>query len=222
MPKVFISYRRNDSAYVAGLLSDKLRHRFGNDSVFVDVDNAPLGIDFRQHLFDAVSDCDVLLVLIGNNWLEEVGGKRRLDDPLDFVRLEIEAGLSRNIPVIPVLVDNAAVPPPEELPESIRELAFRNGSEIRAGRDLNHHIAALTNSLTALQTTRVRPTESGNDKSSDNTDKSVNLFVWLAVIAVVLAACALLVAINPLIRKTPTPEDPATTPAWPYSNTTQL
>ncbi len=145
MTRIFISYRRDDSAYVAAAINEKLEQRFGAHSVFFDIDSIPLGTDFRQYISDAVSGCDVLLAIIGDTWIEVVDkdGNRRLDNPVDFVRLELESALERDIPVIPVLVDEAPMPSKAALPSSLRDLAFRNAAEVRAGRDLQEHLARL-------------------------------------------------------------------------------
>ena len=149
MARIFISYRRDDSAYVASMVRESLEDAFGPGTVFMDVDNIPLGVDFRTTLADAVSTCDVLVALSGEKWTGDVGsgGKRRLDDAQDFVRIEIEAALARGIPVVPVLVDKAQLPKADELPESLKELQFRNATEVRPGRDLQQHLGALVSGL---------------------------------------------------------------------------
>src|SRR5689334_8201537 len=119
MPKIFISYRRADSRAYAGRIYDRLVEAFGKDSVFKDVNDIPIGADFRETLHESIAASDVLLVLIGPQWLtiKDTQGKRRLDDPADFVRIEVESGLqSPNIVTIPVLVDNASMPHAEDLP----------------------------------------------------------------------------------------------------------
>src|SRR5216684_3258765 len=105
MARIFISYRLQDSAYVAATLSDTLQQHFGTDSVFFDVDNIPLGVDFRDYIGDAVGECDVLLVMIGDQWLDasDGSGRRRIDDPADFVRIEIEAAFKHKIPICHML-----------------------------------------------------------------------------------------------------------------------
>src|SRR5947209_12396451 len=123
MPKIFISYRREDSEHIAGRIYDRLEPCFGRDNVFLDIDTIPFGVDFREHLDQAVGRCDVLLAVIGERWLEvrfkdgPKEGQRRLDDPTDFVRIEIESALARGIPVIPVLVGTARMPDYLELPD---------------------------------------------------------------------------------------------------------
>ncbi len=136
MPKIFISYRREDSQHQADRLHAALRPHVGNPKrdIFIDVDNIPVGVDFEEHLDRQVAQCDVLLALIGPGWLDARNpktGKRRLDDPEDFVRIEIASALKRGIPVAPVLLDGAPIPAKEDLPEDLKQLARRNGAEVR-------------------------------------------------------------------------------------------
>ncbi len=152
MARIFISYRRDDSGYVAALLNEKLQERFGRDSVFFDIDHIPIGVDFRQRINDAVGVCDALVVVIGDRWLEarDERGNRRLDDPADYLRLEIEAAFKRDIPVVPVLVDKSTMPPVGSLPHPIQGLAHRNAAEIRAGRDFRLHLDRVVDALAQI------------------------------------------------------------------------
>lgn len=132
MPGVFISYRREDTAGYSGRIYDHFRDRFGEKNVFIDVDTIQPGEDFVQVIEEKVGACDALVAVIGKQWvsaLDEVG-KRRLDDPHDFVRLEITAALARNVRVIPVLVGGAHMPRLEELPEALAGLLRRNAIEL--------------------------------------------------------------------------------------------
>lgn len=132
MGGVFINYRRGETAGEARALYNELSATLGADSVFMDVDNIALGRDFRQALNERLKSVDVMLALIGKDWAHATNnaGKRRLDDPNDFVRREIRAALERNIAVTPVLLQGAQMPAEAELPEDIRDLAFRNGFEL--------------------------------------------------------------------------------------------
>ena len=155
--QIFISYRRDDAAYVTGHINDLLRKEFGAESVFTDVDNIALGVDFRKVLDASVSQCQVFLAVIGDHWLSvrDQEGQLRLEDPADFVRIEIESALKRNIPIIPLLVGRAQMPKAEELPESLRDLAFRNGTPIRPAPDFNADMDRLIRNLRRyLQTIR--------------------------------------------------------------------
>jgi len=129
---IFISYRRNDSQGEAGRLFDDLVKRFGEDMVFMDVAGIEAGRDFRKAIEESVSKCGVLLVVMGPHWLDakDESGARRLDDPGDFVRIETASALRRDIPVIPVLVHGAEMPHAEQLPENLKDLAYRNCIEL--------------------------------------------------------------------------------------------
>jgi lanthanide-dependent methanol dehydrogenase len=131
--KIFINYRRDDSAGTAGRLCDWLRRAFGPKNLFMDVDTIPAGVDFVDYLNSQVAACDVFLAVIGPNWLnaKDDSGHRRLDDPDDLLRIEIAAALARNIRVIPVLVDGARTPKADELPDSLKRLGRRNAVEVR-------------------------------------------------------------------------------------------
>jgi hypothetical protein len=145
MPKIFFCYRRDDSTHQAGRIFDQLGLRFGKAELFKDVDSMPLGRDFRRVLSERVAQCDVLLALIGDTWLTAANsqGKRRIDDPGDIVRIEIESALRRRIPVVPVLVGNAPIPRDSELPTGLRELPFLQGIPVRPDPDFHNDVDRL-------------------------------------------------------------------------------
>ena len=145
MNKIFISYRREDAADVTGRVNDRLRAKFGQDAIFTDVDSIPIGVDFREHLAHEVGQCDILLAVIGRRWIDikDQSGQRRLDHATDFVRTEIESALKRKIPVVPLLAHGISMPTEDELPESIKPLAFRNGTTIRADPDFHKDVDRL-------------------------------------------------------------------------------
>jgi glycerophosphoryl diester phosphodiesterase len=131
--RVFISYRRQDTAWPARQLYDVLVTELGADRIFKDVDNIEPGDDFVERIQSAVGSCDVLLALIGPQWLTvtDANGGRRIDDPQDFVRIEVETALNRDdVRVIPILVDNAKMPSPQELPSGLARLTRRQAVEI--------------------------------------------------------------------------------------------
>ena len=137
MPKIFISYRRDDSAGQAGRLFDHLGQHFGDDSVFMDVDTIDLGQDFKPALRAAVDKCDLMLVIIGRDWLDCVdtqSGMRRLDMPDDWVSIEIAEALSRGIPVVPVLVQGAGLPATDRLPAALKSLVDRQATVLSDGQ----------------------------------------------------------------------------------------
>ncbi len=133
---LFINYRRNDSAGETGRLFDDLTARFSDKSVFMDVAGIEPGRDFRKAIDLSVANCSILLAMIGQEWLDcrdSLGG-RRLDDPNDFVRIELACALRRDIPVVPVLVRGAKMPFVEQLPDDLKDLAFRNAMELTHAR----------------------------------------------------------------------------------------
>lgn len=131
MPGIFISYRRADSCAYAGRVYDHLVDRFGKSRVFMDVDSIEPGVDFIEVLQNTVGSCDVLIAVIGRQWLTATDADgRRLDHPEDLVRVEVSTALSRNVRVIPALVGGAQMPASHELPEALAPLARRNAVEI--------------------------------------------------------------------------------------------
>jgi TIR domain-containing protein len=131
-PRIFLSYRRQDTGGHAGRLYDVLAERFGEENVFMDVDTIKVGADFAEAISRAVASCDAVIALIGRQWLAaaDANGRRRLDDPNDFVRLELEAALERDVPVVPARVQGAGQPTADDLPATIAPLARRQGVEL--------------------------------------------------------------------------------------------
>lgn len=150
--RCFISYRRYDSADVVGRIYDRLVVAYGNDKVFKDVDNIPIGVDFRKTLDEAIANCAVILVVIGRDWLAVTNeqNRRRIDDPTDFVRIEIESALKRSLPIVPLLVRDATIPREEDMPSSLKELVFRNGVQIRSDPDFHRDMDRLIQALNPL------------------------------------------------------------------------
>ena len=150
--KIFINYRRDDSIGMAGRLHDRLVQTFGRDKLFMDVDHIPAGADFVAHLNNQVAECDVVLAIIGPNWLraKDKAGRRRLHQPDDFVAIEIAAALARDTLVIPVLVDAARMPKESDLPDTLKPLARRQAVEVRHahfGHDAEALIARMRKAL---------------------------------------------------------------------------
>ena len=142
MPKIVVSYRRSDTGPIAGRIFDRLGTQYGAESVFMDVDSIPFGVDFRDHIQRELSLCDVLVVIIGPRWMGTAeDGKTRLDDETDPVRIEVETAMRGRVPIIPVLVDRATMPKAGDLPQNLRDFAFRNAAEVdAAGRDFRQHM----------------------------------------------------------------------------------
>jgi len=146
---IFISYRGSDGGYAAGFVDERLRHAFGDATVFLDRRSLPPGVDFPPDLWRHLSRCGILLVLIGPRWLDSVGprGTRRIDDPDDYVRREIRYSLERNIMVIPVILTKAKLPTAEQLPPDIAGLADRQYLTLRQRypHDLDRLVDHLSN-----------------------------------------------------------------------------
>jgi hypothetical protein len=130
--RIFISYRRSDSAGYAGRLYDYLKKYFGEERIFFDFDTIKPGVDFEQKIKSELDNSDAVLVLIGNQWLsvKDSNGDRRLDDPHDYVRLEVETALPRNVTVIPILLQGVPMPSGSELPEKLYDLSRRNAIKL--------------------------------------------------------------------------------------------
>ena len=152
MGKVFISYRRDDSLDITARIYDRLVSHLGAHNLFMDLDSVPLGRDFRQVLQESILASNVVLVVIGRQWLNfrDAQSVRRLDHPDDLVRFEVATALSRAIPVIPVLTQGTLIPAVGDLPESISELAYRNGIEVRSDLHFSHDMDALIERLGPL------------------------------------------------------------------------
>jgi hypothetical protein len=163
MARIFICYRREDSSGHAGRLYDRLQDRFGDD-VFMDIDAIGPGVDYARLIDDTIDTVEVVIVVIGQQWLSthDVDGSRRLDDPEDLVRQEVSVALARDVLVIPVLVQGATLPGPEDLPPDLIGLARHNAFEISDGRwnyDAERLVQAVEQALTtAPPTSAVSPT----------------------------------------------------------------
>ncbi len=177
-PHVFISYRRDDTAGYARALHDALARRWGEQRVFMDVDDIAAGDAFADVIGQEVGNARVLLVLIGPRWRgERADGTVRLHEPEDFVRREVAAGLARGMRVVPLLLDGATMPAPDQLPEALKPLAGRNAVVIGA-TSFAADVARLADDLGAPQAPASTPTTSATRR------------VWLAGAAGVLALAA--------------------------------
>src|SRR5687767_6465385 len=181
--RIFISYRRDDSAGHAGRLADHLHKRFGAARVFLDIDAIQPGTDFPTVLRESLQETAAMLVVIGPRWtsLADANGARRLDDPEDYVRLEVEAALGRDIPVVPVLVHGAAMPRRDELPASLAPLVTRQAATLDHA-EFHDDAERLANRLAAAL---------GVDEAADKHQRSLR-GIWpiVAVAVLVIAAVA--------------------------------
>ncbi len=152
-PKIFISYRPEDSGELCDQIYSRLITRFGAGIVVRDIDNIPLGIDFRDYLGNIMRQCAVALIIIGKEWAqlqEPATGSSLLANPADLVRLEIEAALKRNIAVVPVLVNGTTLPVETDLPASISGIVYRNGLSLRPDFDFETDVERLMLGIEAV------------------------------------------------------------------------
>ena len=210
MRAIFVSYRRDDSEGEAGRLFDELVSHFGEPSVFMDVAAIAAGRDFRKAIDESVATCGVLLSIIGKDWVnaKNEAGQRRLDDPSDFVRLETASALKRDIPVVPVLVHGAKMPHPEQLPDDLKELTYRNGVELTHARwssDVQLLIKALHPYIDEPKSADSSPIEAlakaGEVRRTSPTQWKNSLRMILSFVATVLVV-GVVVAYMILSRKT--------------------
>jgi Tol biopolymer transport system component len=209
---IFISYRRSDNPDATGRIYDRLVSEFGKARVFKDVDSIPLGQDFRGHLNGIVGNCGVVLAIIGPRWMDasNKAGQRRLEDPDDFVRIELEAALARDIPVVPVLVAHAPIPLASELPGSLAPMAFRQSIEVRPDPDFHNDATRLVASLRRI----LDPTTAAAEQAAATITPPAaargiqrgRRLGWIAFAAAVLVAAALAIPALRYLRETPPPE----------------
>jgi hypothetical protein len=151
LAKIIISYRRSDSDVFAGRVRDRIASRYGEDSVFIDVDNIPFGKDFRVHIQEVMAEADAVLIVIGPKWLgASKGGHSRIKDDADPVRIEVETALAKGTPTIPILVGKTNMPKPEQLPDSLRNFAFINAAPVDTGRDFHRDLNRVMATINAI------------------------------------------------------------------------
>jgi len=154
MTRVFVSYRREDSMAITGRLCDRFRDKFGGEKVFVDIDDIPYGANFVKAIEETLRTCHVVVVVIGDRWLgKRTRGKSRLDNANDFVRMELAIAMSQSKEILPILVGDARMPAPDDLPEEIRDLAYLNAPPLDIGRDFDRDVEKI---LTVLQNMAAR------------------------------------------------------------------
>lgn len=195
-PKVFICYRRDDSAGYTLSLYERLSARFGENNIFMDIDHIQPGADFVRAIEDAVRSCDVVIAVIGPRWLAtSEGDRRRLDDPNDFVRLELSAALNRNVRLIPALVQGASMPTEEQLPDDLKALSRRQAlelSNLRWKDDVDHLIGLL-----------------GVNSPAKSTLRKVLLFGVVALVSIAVIGIAMATWRGKMKPNTPAPSNSA-------------
>jgi hypothetical protein len=207
MGSIFLSYRREDTEGQAGRLYDDLVAVFGSESVFMDVAAIQPGRDFRKSIDQSLNSCGVFLSLIGKSWLtaKDTSGQRRLDDPADFVRIETGAALKRDIPVIPVLVQGASAPKPDQLPDDLKELAFRNAVELTHPR-WNSDIQVLIEALRPYISQPVdKPKPEPERVQTGNKLRATKFLALIAVLLLIVIGLAFFFRVKKVVDKPANP-----------------
>jgi TIR domain len=216
MARIFISYRRADSGAWAGRLHDRLREHFGRDDIFMDIDTIEPGLDFTEVIERTVGSCDVLIALVGRQWLTstDAAGQRRLDDPEDLVRREIATALRRNIRVIPVLIQDISMPRAADLPDDLQLLTRRNAvdlSDTHFHRDADQLMVVLDRVL-GVTPSPASPAETGPPHVLPPVRSSyLRSWRFWGLAGLIVAGMAFIVAVSvvPLVR-VPTSSSPRT------------
>jgi hypothetical protein len=149
---VFLSYRREETAHVAGRIYDYLEREFGTGQVFFDVEGIPIGGDFRHHIRAALIKSQALIVVIGQRWAARFRQSAdwlswRAARTIDYVRIEIELALDHNVRIIPVLVDGANMPRERQMPAKISQICYYQAAPIRAGLDFRTDMARVLDAI---------------------------------------------------------------------------
>lgn len=205
---IFVSYRRDDAKHAAGRLVDRLSRSIPDEQIFIDIDNIDPGLDFRKVLTEKVQACDVLLAVIGPGWMSSRNedGQLRLDDPRDFVRIEIEAALARDVRVIPVLVDGARMPREQDLPEPLKSLSYRNAVQLAHERftaDADHLAKALSRAVGMLDEDKVPVVrEAKQDATPRLTSANFASHLQTAAITLLGVAYVIAAALSPIVLPT--------------------
>jgi hypothetical protein len=194
---IAISYRREDSLPIAGRLYDRLLAKFGKPSIFMDFDSIRPGLDFREQIKETIERCNLVVAVIGPHWVgQQVDASRRIDDPNDFVRLEIAYALKRDIPIIPVLVNNTPMPKPETLPPDIHGLVYRHALPLDSGIDFHQHadrvISGICNVVNMPAQSQAPPQKSDKKETAGARRPRNQLLVATALVLALAAALAVL------------------------------
>ena len=158
MPKIAISYRRSDSRAIVGGIFDRLADHYGSDEIFLDIDAIPYGRNFRDHIDSVLKQCEVLIVVVSPHWTgARADGLPRIFDEADPVRIEVQTALMGKMRILPALIDDAIMPAPGDLPESLREFSLLNALHIDSGVDFKIHVGRLIAALDQIVGLPKRP-----------------------------------------------------------------
>src|SRR5712664_203662 len=178
MADIFISYRREDTQWIAGRISEHLERHYGEENVFIDIYRIPVGSDFRDQIHEMLDKCEVFIAVVGPKWLMADSGRVRISDENDWVHIEIAAALAKKVPLVPLLIDGTKMPQAEELPEDIRNFVFRAALNLDTGIDFRNHMQRLITSLDQTLANRksARLPLLENAKSADPQAATLNKF----------------------------------------------
>ena len=209
MPRIAISYRRADSEDITGRIFDRLVQRFGRQSIFRDIDSIRPGIDFRKQIDDTLQQSDVLLAVVGPKWVGRGKGvEARIDNEADLVRIEIATALKRKIPLVPVLVGGTKMPTTTQLPDDIKEFAFRHAVRVDSGRDFDHHVDGLIRALDELVSGTKSALEEALPRGTQQpTQVGRHYALWSGVSGLILAITAILLVVGPRFFRDQVPLD---------------
>jgi TIR domain len=157
MPRILISYRRADVRGLTGRISDRLVAAYGKGNVFRDIEHIPVGVDFRAYIRATVRSSDVLVVIIGPNWLSSPNGRNRIMEPDDPVRMEIETATQSDLTIVPILAEGAQMPAADSLPAELRDFTSLQAAQVDSGPDFQYQMNRMIKSLnTTLKERRQR------------------------------------------------------------------
>lgn len=149
--RIFISYRRRDTLPIVGRIYDHLINKFGESNVFMDFDSIKAGTDFRVVLSEKIEDADIMLAIIGGNWLQQSTPANKDNEGMnDYVRIELETAINKDIKIIPVLVDGASMPTPDQMGTTLEKISYLHATNLNSGRDFKNHISRLINEIENL------------------------------------------------------------------------
>ncbi len=168
MPKFAISYRRSDSRAIVGRIFDRLADHYGSDEIFLDIDAIPYGRNFRDHIDSVLKQCKVLIAVIGPHWTgARADGSPRILDEADPVRIEVQTALIQNMRILPVLIEDAIMPGPGDLPKNLQEFSFLNALRIDTGVDFKIHVGRLIATLDQIVGAPEQPAKDKNAQLPD-------------------------------------------------------
>ena len=166
MRKIFVSYRQKETGWVTGRIVDRLNPHYGKESIFIDIDNISVGTDFRQRLNEVLQECDLMIAIVGPQWMGSLKITADVERENDWVRYEIAEALKRDILVIPTLVDGAEMPKPGDLPDDLKDFAYRHAASMSGGKNFDANVEQLIRDIDQAVADSARKSLIGNVQSA--------------------------------------------------------